>query len=72
MAISLITARSVRTITVSATTLFHVAADELGDATQWTRIARMNDLVDPWIDGIVTLKIPAIDLAAGKSGGVLL
>lgn len=72
MSISLITARSVRTVTVSATTLFHVAAEELGDATQWTRIARMNGLFDPWIEGIVTLKIPTFDAAANGSGGVLL
>lgn len=70
MAVSLITARSVRTVTVSATTLFQVAANELGDALQWTRIARMNGLTDPWIEGVVELKIPNIDLEA-KSGGVL-
>jgi hypothetical protein len=71
MAISLITARTNRTVTVSAANLFQVAADELGDATQWTRIARINGLVDPFITGIVTLKIPAVDPTAGN-GGVLL
>lgn len=71
MAISLITARANRTVTVSATTLFQVAADELGDATQWTRLARLNGLTDPFITGIVTLRVPVVDPTAGN-GGVLL
>ena len=57
-----------RTITTSGTTLFHVAATELGDATQWLRIARMNRLDDPMLDGVVTLALPARDPLAG--GGI--
>lgn len=45
-------------IRVSNTTLYHVAAKHLGNALWWTRIARMNGLTDPWIEGIVELKIP--------------
>ncbi len=71
MALSLITAKATRTVIVSATTLYQVASDELGDATQWTRIARLNGLVDPWIAGVVRLKIPRVDVSAGN-GGVLL
>lgn len=55
-------------VRVSATTLFHVAARELGSADQWDRIARLNGLIDPWIAGPVELKIPR----PGKStGGIL-
>lgn len=46
------------TITVSNTTLFHVAASVLGDATQWNRIAALNGLVDPMLAGVVTLRLP--------------
>lgn len=66
----LITARQLRTVTASATNLFAIAAEELGDATQWNRIARLNGLTDPFFDGIVTLKIPRHD-PAGGNGGVL-
>lgn len=57
-----------KTITVSGTTLYHVAASQLGDATQWVRIAQLNGLSDPQIIGLVTLQIPDIDISAG--GGV--
>lgn len=57
-----------RTIMQAGGTLFHVAAAELGDATQWLRIARLNGIDDPMLAGVVTLKLPARDLAAG--GGV--
>lgn len=70
MSVSLITARATRTITVSSTNLFQVAADELGDALQWTRIARMNGLIDPFIVGVVELKIPTVDPSI-EAGGVL-
>ena len=47
-----------RTVTVAGGTLFRVAADELGDATQWVRIAALNGLNDPMLSGVVTLKLP--------------
>ena len=59
----------IRTITVSGGDLFKVAAIELGDATQWIRIAQMNFLVDPRLYGLVTLKIPEIDMT--QTGGIL-
>ncbi len=55
-------------VRVSATTLFRVAALELGDALAWTRIAALNNISDPWISSFVTLKIP--QKAATTGGGV--
>ena len=46
------------TAIVTNTTLFHVAAAYLLDATQWNRIAALNGLSDPMIVGTVTLLIP--------------
>lgn len=57
-----------RSITVVGGTLFRVAADELGDATQWIRIAQANGLSDPMLSGVVTLRIPPRDSQAG--GGI--
>ena len=57
-----------RRITVAGGDLFRIAADELGDATQWVRIASLNGLVDPKLQGLRDLLIPEIDPAAG--GGI--
>jgi hypothetical protein len=57
-----------KSIQASATTLFHVAAQQLGDATQWIRIAQLNGLSDPQITGIVTLLIPDVD--PSQTGGI--
>jgi nucleoid-associated protein YgaU len=57
-----------RTIIVASGTLFAVAAQYLGDATQWNRIASLNSIQDPWLSGLTTLEIPDLDLTA--SGGV--
>ena len=41
------------------TTLYHVAARELGDATQWYRIAELNGTgSDPWLVAPAQLLIP--------------
>lgn len=66
----LITARLIKTIRVPGGTLFDVAARELGDATQWTRVARLNGLTDPFLSGAATLKIPAVDVGY-DDGGIL-
>jgi hypothetical protein len=58
----------VRTVTVTGGDLFHIAAAELGDATQWIRIAQINDISDPVLEGVLTLLIPDIDPSSG--GGV--
>lgn len=63
-------------IRVSGTSLFVVAARELGDSTQWYRIAEMNfaaltnadGFVDPWITATVELAIPGPGVS---NGGIL-
>jgi L-ascorbate metabolism protein UlaG (beta-lactamase superfamily) len=57
-----------RQITTTATSLFHLAATELQDATQWIRIAQQNNLTDPMLTGVITLTLPEPDPAAG--GGI--
>ncbi len=57
-----------RTITVAGGNLFRIAADMLGDATQWIRIAQLNGLSDPEVTGVATLLLPDVDPAAG--GGI--
>ena len=47
-----------KTITTAGGTLFHIAAAQLGDATQWIRIAELNRISDPILQGIVALQIP--------------
>lgn len=48
--------------------LFHIAAAQLGDATQWVRIAQLNNLKDPVLNGVTVLTLPNIDTSAG--GGI--
>lgn len=57
-----------RPLTVAGGDLFRVAAEHLGDATQWVRIAQLNGLSDPLLVGVVTLLLPDPDPGAG--GGV--
>ena len=57
-----------RTITVVGGNLFRIAAEQLGDATQWIRIAQLNAISDPMLIGMTTLLIPASDPNAG--GGI--
>lgn len=54
-----------KTLTVVGGDLFRIALEQLGDATQWNRIAAANGLRDPFLQGIMSLKIPASDPAAG-------
>jgi nucleoid-associated protein YgaU len=62
--------QTVTTITVAGGNLFQLAAQYLGDGTQWNRIAALNGLADPVLTGTVTLKIPPYDANAGN-GGIL-
>jgi hypothetical protein len=48
-----------RTITVVGGNLFRIASEQLGDAAQWDRIARLNGLKDPMLTGVVVLRMPA-------------
>lgn len=50
-----------KTITVAGGDLFRIAMAELGDASQWVRIARLNDIDDPMLAGLHTLRIPPRD-----------
>ncbi len=56
------------TITVAGGNLFRVAAEQLGDATQWIRLAQLNNISDPMLSGVVVLLIPDLDPNAG--GGI--
>jgi nucleoid-associated protein YgaU len=58
-----------QSVTVAGGNLYQLALQYLGDATQWNRIAALNNLTDPTLTGIVTLQIPAVDPNAG--GGIL-
>ncbi len=57
-----------KTVTLAGGNMFQLAATELGDATQWIRIAQLNGLSDPMLSGVVTLLIPDQDPNAG--GGI--
>jgi hypothetical protein len=56
------------TLTVAGGNLFQIAAQQLGDATQWIRIAQLNGIKDPMLQGVVTLLVPDRDPNAG--GGI--
>jgi hypothetical protein len=56
-------------VTVFSGNLFEIAALYLGDATQWVRIAQLNNLRDPEIQGMTTLTLPLINSNAG--GGIV-
>ena len=58
-----------QTVVVTGGSLFQVACDFLGDATQWNRIAQLNGLSDPMLQGLVTLRLPETDASAG--GGIV-
>ncbi len=55
-------------VTVAGGDLFRIALQQLGDATQWNRIAELNGLTDPVLNGVLSLEIPLIDKTAG--GGI--
>jgi nucleoid-associated protein YgaU len=57
-----------QTLTTAGGNLFQIAAAQLGDATQWVRIAALNNLDDPMLQGVVTLTLPDVDPSAG--GGI--
>jgi hypothetical protein len=67
---------NLRTVTVAGGNLFQLAAQYLGDAQQWNRIASLNGLWDPMIVGVVTLLIPPVipnllEINPNMGGGVL-
>lgn len=62
---AVVTAVTVKTVTVGGGNLFALAAEYLGDATQWYRIAQLNGLTDPMITAAMTLKIPPLGMSNG-------
>ncbi len=58
-----------QSVTVAGGTLFEVAAQYLLDATQWSRIADLNQISDPWLDGLTTLRLPPLSAARGGWNG---
>jgi hypothetical protein len=59
-----------QTVTFNGGNLFQIAADYLGDATQWVRIAQQNgNIVDPFFTGTRTLIIP--DPNPDLTGGIV-
>ena len=61
---------TLQTVTLASGNLFQVAAQYLGDASQWNRIAKLNGMTDPFFTGYTVLKIPPVNANAGN-GGVL-
>jgi hypothetical protein len=57
-----------KTITAAGGNLFRIAAEQLGDATQWVRIAQINNIEDPMLSGVVTLILPDPNPSSG--GGI--
>jgi len=57
------------TVTVTNTTLFALAAQYYGDATQWPVIANANNIYDPMITTPTTLLIPPWNQQ--DTGGIL-
>ena len=52
------------TVTAADRTLYHVAAAQLDDATQWWRIAQLNGMTDPDLSSLTTptvIQIPVQD-----------
>lgn len=58
-----------RSIKVADDNLFAVSARLLGDATLWIYLVDLNDLVDPFINDVRTLQVPAT--TGLKPGGIL-
>jgi len=56
---------SAQIITVVSGNLFRIAAIYLGDATQWIRIAQINRLSDPFLNGVTTLIMPPANPPVG-------
>lgn len=57
-------------VRVAGTTLFHVAAFYLNDATLWYVLAELNGISDPWISEETLLSIPS-PTGLISNGGIL-
>ncbi|MFZ4214902.1 hypothetical protein ACOZB2_26280 [Pantoea endophytica] len=52
------TAQGVKAITLAGGDLYRVASEQYGDASLWTSLADANDLADPQLSGVNTIRIP--------------
>jgi hypothetical protein len=60
---------TVTSISLSSANLFQLAAQYLGDATQWNRIASLNGFTDFLVTGLTSpILIPPVDANAGNGG----
>ena len=57
-----------RQITRLSGDLFHIAAEFLGDATQWNIIAALNGRRDPFFVGQTVITLPPVNPSAGNGG----
>lgn len=57
-----------RLVTTAGGDLYHIAAAQYGDATDWTTIARANQLTDPVLPGVQNLTVPP---APDNADGIL-
>lgn len=64
-------ARTTRIRTVSGGNLFEIAAQEYGDHTLWSLIARANRLRDPFLTGTLDLVIPNQPAKGQANSGVI-
>lgn len=53
------TADGVKTVTLSGSNLYQVAANQYGDATKWSSLASANKITDPQLTGINTIIVPS-------------
>ncbi|MGX7707974.1 hypothetical protein [Methylobacterium sp. Gmos1] len=63
--------RNATVVTVAGGNLFQIAAEQLGDHSQWDRIARLNGLLDPFLTGPRDLLIPPRLPKGQTSSGVV-
>ena len=60
---------SVISVNLASANLFALAAQYLGDPTQWSRIAALNGFTDVQVSGLTKpILIPPYDLNAGNGG----
>lgn len=57
-----------RKVSTAGGNLWRLAAQTLGDATQANRLAGANNLLDPYLTGVVTVTLSPVDLA--ETGGL--
>ncbi|HQU04798.1 MAG TPA: hypothetical protein PLT25_08775 [Acidocella sp.] len=59
-----------QTIQVNGGNLYQIAAQYLGDASQWIRIAIQNGLSDPFLSASTPITITIPDVNPQATGGV--